>query len=114
MITVIMTLMVCLLVVSISCATNTPTPHADWKDHLDIIVPGVMYAIKSLFWFIGILGSAIGILIGIGLKAFIRKNNAIASDIELIKHVMIDCDGCKESLEKHEKYGRRADDILGD
>lgn len=101
------------VIVGVCCATNIKTtpPPPDWVEHLDVIVPGVTYAVKVLIWTIGSLLSLLGTIIGAGIVWMVRRQKRIEAKIDKVHEVMLECDGCRASAIK---YGRRAGDTIED
>lgn len=101
------------LFVSVCCAANIPaqSPNATWVGHLDVILPGVLYAFKVLIGVIGSLGSLIGAIIWYFAKQHLARQRRMERMLTLVYHVITECDGCKETLDNYEKHDRRKDDV---
>ena len=79
-----------------------------WAEHADIIVPGIMNAMKLLIAVISVIGGALcSIIVWIG-KQMASKVNSMDSKLDNMQSIMMACDGCSEAARK---YGRRRDDF---
>jgi len=81
-----------------------PAQPQSWTQHIDLIVPGVLFAFKVLISVISAIGAALcSILVWIG-KGFSARIHSIDRKLDSVHDAMLACDGCRTSL----RSGRRA------
>jgi len=104
-----------LLIISLVFAVDSVAKTAgvipgDWKEHLDIIVPGITMMFKAALWIITSLLSFLGVCFYVVVKWYVngrRKEHAeiitnqthMNDKLDDMCFVMRSCNGCKDTAE---------------
>ena len=82
--------------------------NATIQSNISILAPGVVMLLKALIWLVGLLGSALlAVLIWLA-KSLISKVNGMDRKLDGLHEVMLECDGCRHTIQAR---NRRAGDL---
>lgn len=97
---VLVSVMVLAVTATVTAQVSAGPAQPEWVKYVDIIVPGVVYLVKTLIWLIVVIGGALFNLIWYLGRKRLAHQKQMDAKIDVMYQVITSCDGCRESMDK--------------